>query len=46
MLCDASPQASKAFSTYQTDAKVPIIREGRINTGVYREISSGSILGA
>ncbi len=49
LLCDgATPltTASESFNrTYTRDAKVPVWRDGRVNPGAYRQISSGSVLG-
>ncbi|KAA6412217.1 MAG: Heme peroxidase [Lasallia pustulata] len=45
LLCDTSPTLSGSFRTYQQDAKVPVVKNGRPNPAAYKQISSGSIIG-
>jgi hypothetical protein len=46
MLCEpASAQVKDAFTTYERDAKMPVVKDGRVNTAAYKQISSGSLLG-
>lgn len=46
MLCEsASRQAKDALHNYQRDAKVPIVKDGKVNSAAYGQISSGSMLG-
>lgn len=45
LLCDSSPTLAGSFRTYQQEAKVPVVRNGRPNPAAYKQISSGSILG-
>jgi hypothetical protein len=46
MLCEpASTQVKDAFTTYERDAKMPVVKDGRVNTAAYKQISSGSLLG-
>ena len=51
LLCDSATgstpltTASESFRTYTRDAKVPVWKDGRVNPGAYRQISSGSLLG-
>ena len=46
LYCDshATPIASSLHS-YSTDAKAPVLKNGRPNPAVYKQISLGSILG-
>ena len=46
LLCETSTGVrSDSFNTYERDAKVPVIKNGKVNTAAYKQISSGSILG-
>ncbi|MCJ1339385.1 hypothetical protein MMC09_004674 [Bachmanniomyces sp. S44760] len=47
VLCDsyAGGSLSDSFRTYSTDARVPVIENGRPNPKAYGQITSGSILG-
>lgn len=36
---------SAAFASYQRDAKTPVVKQGRMNPQVFRQISTGSITG-
>ena len=45
LYCDASPSPSSPFRNYAEDARVPVVRNGRINPVAYKQISGGSILG-
>ncbi|KAK0512644.1 hypothetical protein JMJ35_004661 [Cladonia borealis] len=49
LLCDSGSTplttASESFRTYTRDAKVPVWKDGRVNPGAVRQISSGSVLG-
>ena len=36
---------SESLKTYSEDAKVPIIKDGRLNPDAYKQISAGSMLG-
>lgn len=48
--CDDSKHASTSprdwsFSQYSRDAQTPVVRKGGVNPRIYRQISSGSIIG-
>ncbi|MCJ1351305.1 MAG: hypothetical protein MMC33_001289 [Icmadophila ericetorum] len=49
LLCESPPTGatSSSFRIYTTNAETPLIKpnERRVNTAVYKQISSGSILG-
>lgn len=50
MLLDASPSAISpkdwSISQYQNDAAAPITRQGRMNPGAIKQLSTGSMIGA
>ncbi|KAF4303275.1 hypothetical protein GTA08_BOTSDO09188 [Botryosphaeria dothidea] len=50
--CDDSASAASpvsprdwSFSQYSRDARAPVVRKGRVNPRVWRQVSSGSIIG-
>ena len=46
LLCEsASNQLSGSLRTYTEDAKVPVVRNGKMNPAAYKQISEGSTLG-
>ncbi|KAF2142863.1 uncharacterized protein K452DRAFT_226078 [Aplosporella prunicola CBS 121167] len=50
LLCDSvtsSPVSPKdwSFSQYERDARNPVVSRGRVNPKIWRQISTGSILG-
>lgn len=42
---DSSPVPILPQDSYARNAKVPVVREGRLNERAVRQISSGSIIG-
>jgi hypothetical protein len=44
LLCESS-NSKPIFSSYSSEAKVPIVKDGKLNPYSFRQISSGSILG-
>ena len=45
MRMDSSPAAVLSSDSYSRNAKVPVVREGKLNGAAVRQISSGSIVG-
>lgn len=50
--CDDSASAASpvsprdwSFSQYSRDARTPVVRQGRANPRIWRQVSSGSIIG-